>query len=178
LTATNSAGSNTATKSNYIVVNGVQTFTSIADSYVDSGTPTKNYGTGTVLSVDASPVDQSYLKFQLAGITGHTVLSAKLRIYCSDNGSVNGGSVAQTSNSSWGETTVTYNNRPAIDGPVLGKLGAVTAGTWYSVDVTPAVTGDGTISFGLQTSSSDGAHYSSREDAAHAPQLVVTLAPS
>jgi hypothetical protein len=153
----------------------VPPFTPVADSYVDSTYPTTNFGTKTNLNVDASPTMESYLKFQLSGLTGNTVTSAKLRIYVTDNGSVKGGSVAKMSDTSWGETTVTYNNRPAIDGATLSSLGAVSIGTWYELDVTPAVTGDGTLSLGLKTSSSDGVHYASREDSAHAPQLVVTV---
>ena len=152
-----------------------RTFTPVADSYVDSGVPGSNFGTKTILSVDSSPVQESYLKFQLSGLTGNTVVSAKLRLYVSDNGSVKGGSVAKMSNTSWGETSVTYSNRPAIDGPTLSSLGAVAIGGWYELDVKPAVTGDSLLALGVRTSSSDGVHYSSREDASHAPQLVVTV---
>jgi hypothetical protein len=159
-------------------VGPTRTFTPIADAYVDSGVPNTNYGTKTTnLSVDASPVQESYLKFQLASLTGNTITSAKLRLYVSDNGSVKGGSVAKMSNTSWTETGVTYNNRPTIDGATLSTLGAVNIGSWYEFNVTSAVTGDGTISLGLKTSSTDGVHYSSREDTTHAPQLVVTVTP-
>src|SRR4051794_37602279 len=89
----------------------VRTFTPVADAYVDAGNATKNFGSATALSVDASPVQESYLKFNLSGLTGNTVTSAKLRVYVSDNGSVKGGSVAKMSNTSWAESTVTYNNR-------------------------------------------------------------------
>jgi Bacterial Ig domain/Fibronectin type III domain len=158
-------------------VGPTRAFTPTADAYVDGGVPNTNYGTKTNLSVDASPVQESYLKFQLTGLTGNTITSAKLRLYVSDNGSVKGGSVAKMSNTSWTETGVTYNNRPAIDGATLSTLGAVNIGSGYEFNVTPAVTGDGTISLGLKTSSSDGVHYSSREDTTHAPQLVVTVTP-
>jgi hypothetical protein len=155
----------------------VRTFTPVADAYVDSGTPTTKYGIKTTLIVDASPVDQSYLKFQLSGLTGNTVTSGKLRVYVSDNGSVKGGSVAKMSSTSWSETTVTYNTRPAIDGAVLSTLGAVNIGTWYEFNVTPAVAGDGMLSLGINSTSTDGVHYASREDTIHAPQLVVTVTP-
>jgi hypothetical protein len=153
----------------------VRTFAPVADTYVDGAVPATNYGTKTFVSIDASPVQESYLKFQLTGLTGNTVQSAKLRIYNSDNGSVKGGSVAKMNNTSWGETTTTYNNRPTIDGAALQTLGAVNAATWYEFDVKPAVTGDATLSLAIKTASTDGAHYASREDSAHAPQLVVTV---
>jgi hypothetical protein len=103
-------------------------FTPVADSYVDSGAPGSNFGTKTILSVDSSPVQESYFKFQLSDLTGNTVVSAKLRLYVSDNGSVKGGAVAKMSNTGWGETSVTYSNRPAIDEPTLSSLGAVDIG--------------------------------------------------
>src|SRR5207249_1826940 len=136
-----------------------------------------NNGTKKELFVDASPVQQAYLKFQLAGLTGNTVTSAKLRLYVTTNGSVKGGSAAKVSNTSWGETTVTYNTRPTIDGPVLSTLGAVNTNTWYEFDVTGAVTGDGLVSLGINTVSTDGVRYASRENTGFAPQLVVTLTP-
>src|SRR5207247_1858374 len=108
-----------------------RTFTPIGDTYVDSSVPSSNYGTKTNLSVDSSPVQESYLKFQLTGLTGNTITSAKLRLYVSDNGSVKGGSVAKMSNTSWTETGVNYNNRPTIDGATLATLGAVNIGSWY-----------------------------------------------
>ncbi len=155
----------------------VRTFIPFADTYVDSAVPNTNFGMATLLKVDASPVQESYLKFQLSGLTGNTVTSAKLRVYLSDNGSVKGGSVARMSDMAWSETATTYGTRPTIDGAVLANLGAVSIGTWYELDVTPAVSGDGVVSLGIKSSSTDGAHYASREDAAHAPQLVITVAP-
>lgn len=153
----------------------VRTFVPVADAYVDSGVPNTNYGTKTNVSIDASPVQEAYLKFVLSGLSGNTVTSAKLRLYDTDNGSVKGGSVARMSTTSWTESGVTYNNHPTVDGPILSTLGAVSTATWYELDVTGAVQGDGTVSLGLKTSSSDGVHYASREDSAHAPQLVVTV---
>src|SRR5207247_571504 len=101
----------------------------------------------------------------------------KLRLYVTTNGSIKGGSAAKMSNTSWGETTVTYNNGPAIDGPVLSTLGAVSTNTWYEFDVTGAVAGDGLLTLGINTTSSDGVRYASRENTGFAPQLVVTLTP-
>jgi hypothetical protein len=152
-------------------------FTPVADAYVDSSLPDSHFGSYTHFSVDASPVQESYLKFELAGLSG-TISSAKLRLYVPSVaywGSEGGGSVAKMSNTTWSEASVTYNTRPAIDGPTLATLGAVNAGQWYELDVTPAVTGNGTLSLGMKSSSSNGAHYASRESGAFAPQLQVTM---
>ena len=148
------------------------------DAYVDSAAPGTRYGTRALLKSDASPVQESYLKFTVSGLGKSPVTSATLRLYVADNGSVKGGSVAQMSDSSWREDTVTYDTRPALDGPALSSLGPVAVGTWYEFDVTPAVRADGVLSFGLRTPSTDGVQFGSREDPAHAPRLVVTTAPA
>jgi acid phosphatase type 7 len=49
----------------------------------------------------------------------------------------------------------------------------VSANTWVEVDVTSLITGDGTYSLRVSTTSTDGADYSSKEGA-NPPQLVIT----
>jgi hypothetical protein len=149
-------------------------FTPFADAYVDAAVSGSNFGPSPSLRLDASPVQQSYLLFQLTGVTGSSVRSAQLRLYVSDDGSAKGGTVARTSDVGWQEASVSYDTRPAIDGPALSSLGAVSVGQWYQLNVTSAVTGDGTLGLGLRTNSGDGVGYASREDS-DPPQLVVTL---
>ncbi|MDP8961998.1 MAG: DNRLRE domain-containing protein [Actinomycetota bacterium] len=151
-------------------------FAPVADAYVDDAAPATNFGAATTLKIDASPVQQTYLKFDLVNLAGMTITFAKLRLYVT-NGSVTGGSASTVSDTRWQEAGLTYDNRPAIDGPVLSTLGAVDVGQWYEFDVTGAVSGDGTISLGLTTISTDGAHYASREDGANPARLVITVAP-
>ncbi|MCA1708070.1 MAG: DNRLRE domain-containing protein [Actinobacteria bacterium] len=153
----------------------------VADTYVNSTTPDTNYGTSGQLDVDNSPVRRTFIKFTVSGIPiSEAVTAAKLRLHVdniSNGGSPNGGIVQTMSSSSWSETAVTWNNQPSIDGTPLGSLGSVLPNSWYEVDVTSRVTGNGTFSFGLTSSSSDGAYYDSRETGATAPQLVVTADP-
>ncbi len=156
------------------------TFTPVADTYVNSNSTGTNYGTSGQLGVDNSPVKRIFLKFNVSGITG-TVSSVRLRMHV-DNvlgaGSSNGGAFRSMTNTGWSETGVTWNNQPAIDGTLLGTLGSVSQNTWYEVDVTSYVTGDGTYSIGVTTSSTDGTDYDSRETGTTAPQLlVVTTEP-
>ncbi|MFI2349602.1 DNRLRE domain-containing protein [Streptomyces sp. NPDC019443] len=151
------------------------TFTPIADTYVQDSTPSTNYGTSTQFVVDNSPVRQSFLKFTVSGLT-EPVTSAKLRIrtISGNNGSSNGGTYRAMTNTTWSETGTTWNNKPAINGATLGSLGSVTKDTWYEIDVTSLVTGNGTFSIGATSTSSDGAYYDSRESGADAPQLVIS----
>jgi hypothetical protein len=57
---------------------------------------------------------------------------------------------------------------------MLASLGAVSASIWYEVDVTSLVTGDGTYSLRISSTSTNGADYSSQEGA-NSPELVLTL---
>ena len=81
---------------------------------------------------------------------------------------------------SWNEGTVTWNNAPAADPSSFATLGAVAAGNWYEVDVSSLVTGDGSFSLKIVSTSADGAYYASKEGTAgFAPQLVlITNAPT
>ncbi|MDI1460617.1 DNRLRE domain-containing protein [Catellatospora sp. KI3] len=153
----------------------VTTFTPVADTYVQSDTATTNYGTATELDVDSSPTRRLFLRFTVSGVSG-TVTTAKLRLRhsSSNSGSDNGGTFKAMSNTTWSETGTTWNNQPALDGATLGTLGSVSANSWYEVDVTALVTGNGTFSIGASSTSSDGAYWDSRESGADSPQLVVT----
>ena len=77
----------------------------------------------------------------------------------------------------WNETTVTLNNEPAIDAPVLSAVGPVAQGALVEFDVTAAVPGDGTYCFAIDSASDDGVDYNSREASSGRPQFVVTVAP-
>src|SRR5205807_10158897 len=92
-------------------------------------------------------------------------------------GTVAGGSIHAIASCSWGETAVTWNTQPAIDGPALATLGAVTTGQIVDFDVTPAIPGDGTYCFAIDTTSTDSAIYNSREGTGQKPALTVTVAP-
>ncbi|HEX8099055.1 MAG TPA: DNRLRE domain-containing protein, partial [Actinomycetota bacterium] len=99
------------------------TFNPVADSYVNSASPSTNYGGSTRLRVDASPKIRSFLRFSVQGISG-SVSKATLRLYAVD-GSSDGYKVRSVSDTTWGETGITYNNAPAFSSPVLGKSGSI-----------------------------------------------------
>ncbi len=119
---------------------------------------------------------RSYLKFDASSLAG-PVQGATLRIWATSAQGLGFDAYAVT-NSTWSETGLTYANQPtgSISPTKLGSSGVVAAGTWKSVDVTALVTGPGIYSVVLETTSSTALALASREDAAHAPQLVVTLA--
>lgn len=149
------------------------------DATVKKSSPTRNYGTLTMVETDGSPLEDFLLKFAVTGTTGQTITRAKLRLY-TVNGSNNGGVVYQATGTTWTESGtggVTWNTAPAAMGTPLSSLGRVNVNTWYEVDVTPAVAGDGTVSFRIKSTSSDGADYAANGHASgNAPQLLVSVA--
>ena len=63
---------------------------------------------------------------------------------------------------------------PAID-PVLVSIGTVADGQVTDLDVTSAVSGDGTYDFALDTHVADRVAYVAREGGAAGPQLVLSV---
>ena len=142
-----------------------------ADSYADSSTPTSNFGTQTQVRIDGSPVVRTFLRFTVAGTSG-TVKSAVLRVYA-NTAQTKGYDVYSVADNTWGETAITETNAPPFGPTKLGSSSKIATGTWTSVDVTSAITGNGTYNFGLSTSSTTAVSLSSREGA-NPPQLVIT----
>jgi chitodextrinase len=149
------------------------TFTPDADSYVESGQPTMNFGGATQVVTDASPSRRFLLRFVVSGVSGRQVVSAKLRLNCVNSSSV-GGVFHRIADTSWGESTVTWDNQPTADAATIASLGSVSALSTYEVDVGSLVTGDGTYTIEADSTSTDGAYYSSKEGSVP-PQLVLTL---
>ncbi|MCB9157720.1 MAG: PKD domain-containing protein [Caldilineaceae bacterium] len=156
---------------------GVQTLTAVADAMVKSSSATRNYGSvSTIRLRDTDPFYTSYLQFNVTGVSG-PVQSAKLRLYVTD-ASNDGGAIYLVSNNGsngapWTESGITWENAPVIGGSPLSTLGAVESEVWVEFDVTAAVAGNGLLSFGLNTASTNSVLYSSKEGV-HAPELVVT----
>ena len=148
------------------------TFTPVADARVEKAHPSTNYGGSTSLAVDTGKA--SYLRFTVSGLSG-TVQSAKLRLYVT-NGTGNGPAAFRTGDA-WtekGSGSITWKNRPAPIGAALDDKGKVPASAWVEFDVTPAVAGNGTVSFVLTGQSSDSFAAYSREQSGKSPQLVIT----
>ena len=149
-------------------------FTPAADTYVQSDVPTTNFGSAVQVVADNSPVRNVLLKFVVSAVGTRQVVSAKLRLFCEDGSSI-GGAFYRVADNTWSEGTVTWNTAPAADPVSFTSLGAVVAGNWYEVDVSSLVTGDGTFSLKMISTSGDGAYYTSKEGAAgFAPQLILT----
>ena len=147
----------------------VPTFEPVADSSVFSNRGSSNQGSSSQLRVDAAPVVNSYMRFDVQGLVG-TVTSATLRLYVQTSSSA-GVSVHQVADNSWIESSITFNNAPAI-GAVINSSGATSAGSYVDIDVTSNVTGNGLVSMALTTTDTALIIAQSREGL-NPPELVV-----
>ncbi|MFN0283748.1 MAG: DNRLRE domain-containing protein [Kineosporiaceae bacterium] len=148
------------------------TFTPSADAYIRADLPNSNAGSATTLQVDGGPAKRFLAQFTVSGLGG-AVTSAKLRLYGVDP-SDTGGQLRSVTGS-WSESTVTWNTSPTFGASTVSSVGSVSTGQWYEWDVTALVTGNGTFTLGMVSSSTNGADYTSREGiSAQRPQLVVT----
>lgn len=153
------------------------TFTPVADATIRADRPTRSYGTASTLSADNSPIQHALLRFTVTGIGTEAVTHASLRLYVTNPSPV-AGSVYRVTSQTWTES-VTWATAPAADTAPLVTLTNAVTGTWADFDVTPLITGDGTFSVRITSTSADGAAYTSREGTtAQRPQLVVTTTQS
>jgi hypothetical protein len=154
----------------------VLTLSPDADTRVQQSAPTTNYATSTLgadFSTSTSNIE-SFLRFTVTGAPPGSVASAKLRLHTTSDGTADGPAV-YTSGTSWTETALNWNSRPAVTSAATDDKGAIAANSWVEYDVTPFVTGNGTYSFRIATSSTDGIVFSQREASTFRPELVVTL---
>jgi PKD repeat protein len=176
LAVSNAAGSDSLLRAAYVQVSPpppITTHAAAADAKTSSANPGVNYGSTPDLRVrGGTSIWRSFLRFDVAGLE-RPVVRATLRLYV-DDPSDEGGAVSAVS-ASWSEGTITWNTAPPLGAP-LASLGAVAEGTWVELDVTPAVTGNGSFAFGLEKNSTDSVYYGSRESA-HPPELVVETLP-
>jgi hypothetical protein len=92
-----------------------------ADAHVKQATPTSNFGSAALLEVQNASGNSrvTYLKFDPSNVP--VVTSAKLRFYAvlSGNGTVPT-TLYSVPDTTWTESAVTWNNRPALDASLAG----------------------------------------------------------
>jgi parallel beta-helix repeat protein len=164
-----------ATGSVDVVVNPapVITLSPVADSYVEQRFPDATHGSEDRIRIDAHFPQTAYLRFDLTGLAG-VVQSAILELKVK-NESNTGGTIHSVSDNSWDENTLTFNNRPVIDGPALDTLGPVVKNEIIQMDVTQAISGGGVYSFAIVSDSSNGVQYQSREGSTGIPTLIINM---
>jgi hypothetical protein len=161
-----------------------------ADVYVrDGSSASSNFGTAAALVVKNTGTTNSgynrwvYLRFDLSGVSG-TVSSSKLRLFGSVNSSTSATvttALYPVSTTSWTETAITWNNRPASGASALSSSVVTNASaTWYEWDATAYVAselaaGRKVVSLVLKnvTTSSATTTFNAREASSNRPVLVV-----
>ena len=142
-------------------------FNPTADTYVQSDIPDTNYGLLVSLRAGVSPDVQSFLRFNVQGLSGAIVNSATLRTYANSSTSV-GYQVYPLTSSTWTETGTTYTNKPGL-GSLASTSGALTAGSWTQADLSPLVHANGQVDIALTKASGAAINQSSREGCQPAP---------
>ncbi len=125
-----------------ITVNPVTaTLTAVADTYIDGGSTTTNYGTSASLSVSGKPDDAALLKWDLSSIpAGSTLQSAKLSLNVTGT-STNTYEIYELKRS-WSESQATWKKaNSATNWQTAGAVGALDRGTTVLGTVTASATG-------------------------------------
>jgi hypothetical protein len=143
----------------------------VADTYVNAGSTTSNFGSSTTLRLDGSPDVHGYLRFTISGFSG-TISQVRLLLFANNSDS-SGVQAFAVADNTWGELTTNYTNAPAL-GSLLASSGSFPTSVWVTLDVTSYITGNGTYSIGVTNLSSTAISVGSRESGANAPQLVIT----
>jgi fibronectin type 3 domain-containing protein len=117
----------------------VLSVTPVADTYANQGAPSTNFGTSASLLSRGTSGGVSYLRFALpAAPAGKQLVSAVLRIRTTTEataGSVDSHTV-RLADDQWSESSLTWNNRPALNGEPLATLTGTTAvSTVYDTSV-------------------------------------------
>lgn len=149
-----------------------------ADSYVQSDQPDTNFGTATQLTVRAGsdkPTCVAYVKFVVSGLTAPPA-GVQLRLYSFAQSAT--GVQVFTAASDWTETGLTWNTAPAPGATMVANMSGLVIGGYATADVSSVVTGNGTYTFAISTTSTLGKQLASREVAADPPQLMINTAGS
>jgi glucose/arabinose dehydrogenase len=166
------------------------TLNPVADTYVRSGTgASTNFGTAATMSCRKQTTGnqdrQIYIRFDISTFSAN-ISSAKLRLYGNLN-NTNASNVSvdvrDVTNNTWGETTITYTNKPApVAAVVATKTILNTTPQWYEWDLTSYLiakknAGATLISLNLQATNvvSNQSIFNTKENASNKPQLAITF---
>ena len=161
----------------------------VADSYVREGTNAGiNYGTETFIKIKLNTTvannRRGYVRFSLANVAA-TVTSAKLRLYGVATTNTKNVGAHAVSNITWGETTITFGNAPAMTSPAIQTRPITTTAGYVEWDVTSYIqqqraANATAVSLGLLTTSSFAdteTNINARENAANKPILIISSRP-
>ena len=155
----------------------------VADAFVLADTPGDNRGGADVLRVSGGG-KVAYVRFDVLPLAGGaTVRSATLRLYGMGASRCDPGlEVLRAAADGWDEGSVSWNDQPGTVGATLAVATWSEAG-YRELDVTPAVTGSGPVTFALRHPEACDATvadaFASREaETGFRPELVVETDPT
>jgi hypothetical protein len=152
-----------------------------ADATVKMSSPAVNFGSDQQLGLDAEPAERTFLRIQVINVGNRQVALAKLRLQVANvSGAPSdaGGRIRAVPSCTWTELGVTWDTQPAAAAQVLDSKGAVAAGGMVEFNLLPAITGDGTYCFMLDTASLDGVIYNSRQASSGRPLVFIGTSPA
>lgn len=158
----------------------IKTFIPIDDAHVRKDNQDLNYGTLNFIRTDGNPGAISYLKFDLTSLKDKSIQKAILKLTVSSYDGANANLTnypvnIKTTNNSWNENTIKYNNRPALGVKIGSITGRNPIGTEISIDITSSVTAGNINSFALEsTGGADGISFNSKEASSTKPKLIIT----
>ncbi|MPZ22220.1 MAG: DNRLRE domain-containing protein [Dehalococcoidia bacterium] len=154
----------------------IYAFRAIADAYLNASKPDDNQGRPFILATESLSPVFSYLKFDLGDLSGR-IVSARLRVYAIDANGI-GYKVHAVPSNGWGETAITFNNRPPFARPAASSSGPIGAPGWTDAEVTGLINRPGVFSLALTSDSRNWTNYASRETGPDAPRLLIETADS
>ncbi|MFH1808819.1 MAG: DNRLRE domain-containing protein [Pseudomonadota bacterium] len=152
----------------------------IDDTFADPLNPDQVHGSEPTVQVGGDGSDgigrTIYFKFDLTGVTG-VVQQARLHLRATNAGW--GGAVVSVPDSTWSESTLTWNNRPMMGAALYDQAGAVVIDDSYALDVTAAMWLGASVSMAMISTANDGAAYGSKEnpDLSTRPVLELVILP-
>jgi hypothetical protein len=155
------------------------TFTPVADTYSQSNKPDSNFGTSVRISAQnrTTEIRRAYLRFDVQVPSGSVVTKATLRLTANGSGTSTGVDLRAVADNSWGESSLTYRNGPAVGSAVVAHAAGYADNASVSLDATSLVGGSGVVSMAITTESDSWHGFDSREASSGKPQLVVETVP-
>ena len=154
--------------------------TPIADSYVRSTRPNKNYATSNTMWIDSKPKRIAYLKFDLSPVAGKTITRGILKLKIAnirDAQSTGTFSVKSVLDSSWNERVINFKNKPGLSETALATFSSPQKQQDIELDITTWVNENkGSVaSLAIDTTSPDGSVIRSRDDITPAQRPRLTI---
>ena len=160
------------------------TLSASADAWIDSGSPSSNKGTDSILKVQAKSGsnNRALLRFDLPAVPpGCTIQSATLRLYAASWKNSRTLQALRVT-STWTENAVTWNNQPTTNGTAATTASGSGYRQWNVLSHVQTMYAGTNNGFLIRDANEGGSgneqQFHSREKGTDMPQLVVVFAPA